>query len=450
MKPGKTKPLAWPAANVEMWPIGRVKPYQRNARRHPPEQIQTLRASIREFGVTTAVLVDEDGVLIYGHGRHQAMKEEGIDPVPVMVARGWSEAKKRAYRLADNKIAEGAEWNDDILRLEVMDLKAENFDFAGIGFDDVDLAAILDVTDGETDPEEIPEAPKRPYVRAGDLWVLGRHRLLCGDSTKAEDVERVLNDARPHLMVTDPPYGVDYDPDWRNRAARHSPGMGNRKIGAGAVGRVSNDDRADWREAWSLFAGDVAYVWHAGRFTSTVQNSLEVAGLECIYQIIWGKPRFVIGRGDYHWQHEPCWYAVRKGKNHRWAGDRAQTTLWQLEHHKNDTGHGTQKPIECMKRPIENNSKPGDGVYEPFCGSGTTIIAAEMTGRVCYALELDPAYVQVAVERWAAFSGQIPTCEGKTPEQIRKGRRTLSAPRDSGKPAAAKRRTRDARVPPGP
>lgn len=189
----------------------------------------------------------------------------------------------------------------------------------------------------------------------------GGHRLLCGDATVATDVERVLGGVEPHLMVTDPPYGVDYDPNWRNEAARASPGMGNRAIGAGAVGKVENDNRADWREAWALFAGDVAYVWHGGLYAHTVAESLEAAGFklrsQIISQIIWDKTRLVIGRGDYHWQHEPCWYAVRKTGHD--SGDRKQTTIWQIQHLKSETGHSTQKPVECMRRPIENNPSPG-------------------------------------------------------------------------------------------
>ena len=183
-------------------------------------------------------------------------------------------------------------------------------------------------------------------------------------------------------MVTDPPYGVEYDPNWRNEAARSSEGMGNRALGAGAVGKVMNDGRADWREAWALFPGDVAYVWHAGLYAHIVAESLAACDFVLRSQIIWDKTRLVIGRGDYHWHHEPCSYAVRKGARGHWAGDRKQTTIWPIVHTKSETGHGTQKPVECMKRPIENNSKPGDAVYEPFSGSGTTIIVELSEGAV--------------------------------------------------------------------
>ena len=204
-------------------------------------------------------------------------------------------------------------------------------------------------------------------------------------------------------MVTDPPYGVEYDADWRNKATRAD----GSPIGASALGEVLNDDRADWREAWALFPGDVAYVWHAGSRSHVVADSLVACGFNLYSLIVWGKNTLVIGRGHYHPKHEPCWYAVRKGKTGHWQGDRKQTTLWEIDKpQKSETGHSTQKPIECMKRPIENNSKPGDGVYEPFSGSGTTIIAAEQTGRRCYAMELSPNYVDVAVRRWQNFTGK--------------------------------------------
>lgn len=222
---------------------------------------------------------------------------------------------------------------------------------------------------------------------------------MCGDSTDADTVARALDGVRPHLMVTDPPYGVQYDPAWRNRA-----GLGATQ----RVGRVENDDRADWREAWALFPGDVAYVWHGALHAGTVADSLAAAGFQVRAQVIWAKDRLVLGRGHYHWQHEPCWYAVRdKGTGH-WAGDRKQTTLWSIASRAQDadTVHGTQKPVECMRRPMENNSSPGQAVWEPFSGSGTTIIAAEQCGRVCRAIELSPAYVDVAVLRWQAFTGQ--------------------------------------------
>jgi DNA modification methylase len=238
----------------------------------------------------------------------------------------------------------------------------------------------------------------------------GRHRLLCGDSTVAGDVGKVLGSVKPHLMVTDPPYGVDYDPAWRADANKWK---GSKvKIGAKAMGRVSNDHVANWTKAWELFPGDVAYVWHGGLRSVEQAQGLEQAGFVIRSQSIWDKTRLVISRGDYHWQHEACWYAVRKGKRGHWNGSRTESTVWAIQKSQaSETGHGTQKPVECMKRPIENNSSIGQAIYEPFCGSGTTIMAAEITGRTCHAIELMGEYVDVAVQRWQAFTGETARLE---------------------------------------
>lgn len=211
-------------------------------------------------------------------------------------------------------------------------------------------------------------------------------------------------------MVTDPPYGVEYDADWRNHAMRSSGAA----VGGRAIGKVSNDDNADWREAWALFPGEVMYVWHAGQKAHIVAESLEVMDFEIRAQIIWAKNNIVISRGHYHPKHEPCWYAVRKGGTGHWSGDRKQATVWNIDKPlKSETGHSTQKPVECMRRPIENNSNPGQVVYDPFLGSGTTMIAAESTGRFCYGLELSPAYCDVIVKRWEEYTGKKAELEQK-------------------------------------
>ena len=244
---------------------------------------------------------------------------------------------------------------------------------------------------------------------------MGNHRLICGDSTRPDVVANVLNGVKPHLMTTDPPYGVSYDPKWRAEAGVNS----NRS----KLGAVANDDRADWSEAWALFPGNIVYVWHGGLHSATVQQSLESCGFKIRSQIIWAKDRFALSRGDYHWQHEPCWYAVKGTGN--WHGDRSQCTLWEIKS-REDSGHGhsTQKPVECMRRPIRNNSSPGQAVYEPFSGSGTTIIAAEMEGRHCYAIELNPVYVDVAIARWQEFTGKQANLatDGRTFAEVAAGR----------------------------
>ncbi len=386
-------------------PIGDLIPYARNARTHDEAQVALIAGSIREFGFVNPVLVDGANGIIAGHGRVMAARKLGLATVPVIELGYLSEAQKRALVLADNKLGERAGWDAEMLALEVGDLQSLGIDMADLGFTGRELDDLL--RDNGVDPreDEVPPLPEVPVSRLGDLWVLGRHRLICGDATDVATVHRLNGTVRPHLMVTDPPYGVSYDPDWRNRA-----GASETK----RTGKVLNDDRADWREAWALFPGEVAYVWHGALHAAKVAESLDVSGFNIRAQIIWAKERLVLSRGHYHWQHEPCWYAVKdSGKGH-WSGDRKQTTLWSIPSGQQDseTVHGTQKPVECMRRPILNNSSPGQVVYEPFLGSGTSLIAAETTGRICHAVELDPAYVDVAVQRWEMFIGKEAVLEG--------------------------------------
>lgn len=415
---------AWPADKVERRPVAELIPYARNARTHSDAQVAQIAASIKEWGWTSPILVDEAGSIIAGHGRVMAARKLGLPDVPVMVATGWSEAQKKAYVLADNQLALNAGWDMDLLKVEVGDLNLEGFDLSLIGFDDKLLGDLLaEPTDGLTDPDAAPEPPAVPVTALGDVWVLGNHRIICGSSTEADTVAKLLGLVKPNLMVTDPPYGVEYDANWRNEAQRGS----GKKIRGRAVGKVLNDDKADWRDAWALFPGDVAYVWHAGLYAGTVADSLVACDFKLRSQIIWAKSYFAIGRGDYHWHHEPCWYAVREKATGHYVGDRKQTTLWKIDKpQKSETGHSTQKPIECMQRPIENNSSPGQAIYEPFSGSGTTIIAGETTGRHVYAIELNPAYVDVAVVRWQNFTGQkaVHEATGKTYDEMKHGPQT--------------------------
>ena len=414
----------WPADKVERRAVASLVPYARNARTHSPDQVDQIAASIREFGWTIPVLVDEDGTLIAGHGRVMAAKKLGISDVPVMVAEGWSEAQRKAYVLADNKLALNAGWDNELLRVELEGLKELDFDISLTGFSGDELVSILaEKTEGLTDPDQTPEPPAEPVTVLGDVWQLGNHRIICGDSTDADCIGKLLGSVKPHLMVTDPPYGVNYDATWRGKA-------GHANLGKNRTGIVENDGRADWREAWALFPGNIAYIWHGGLMAGIVAESLAACDFELRSQIIWNKSVMVMGRGDYHWKHEPCWYAVKGTGN--WEGDRKQTTVWDFASplhimsgsKETKTPHPTQKPVECMKRPIENNSSPGQAVYEPFSGSGTTIIAGEMTGRHIYACELNPAYVDVAVTRWQDFTGQEAVLEstGQTFSEAKSGR----------------------------
>ena len=398
----------WPADRLERWPIERLIPYANNARLHSEADLDKLAAAIRKWGWTTPVLVDEEGNLLAGHGRIAAAPRAGVTSIPVIVARGWSEEEKRAYRLADNQLAARASWDFEQLRNELQELGFTGFDVGLIGFEPDQLDTILAGlgSSGLTDPDSVPEVPDQPVTRLGDIWLLGDHRVGCGDSTSAADVAQVLAGSEPHLMVADPPYGVSYEPSWRARRSLSS--------GKLAQGKVLNDDRADWRDAYAQFPGDVAYVWHGALHGDVAAADLTACGLQLRAQIIWAKQHFTLGRGDYHWKHETCWYAVRAGKASHWRGDRTQTTVWEIANNnpfgnrqrEQTWGHGTQKPVECMRRPIANNSRPGQAIYDPFLGSGTSLIAAEMTGRVCYGLELNPAYVDVIVRRWELFTGR--------------------------------------------
>jgi DNA modification methylase len=370
-------------------------------------------ASFRRFGQQIPLVVDKSNVVRVGNCRLEAAKQLGWDTIQI-VRTDLTSSEAIAYAIADNRTAELAEWDDDVLAAQLNGLLAEDEELlASAGFTDEELEELLGDIDGvdpaEITEDEVPEPPVDPITKPGDLWILGEHRVLCGDSTKAEDVARLLGDQVPFIMVTDPPYGVEYDPEWRNEAKRPDGSA----YGAKRTGVVINDEIADWTDAYKLFPGHVAYVWHAGRFAADLVVNLRGAAFDVRSQIIWCKPRFVISRGHYHWQHEPCWYAVRKGGSAKWCGDRSQSTRWDIpiKDGGEDTNHGTQKPVECMARPIRNHGKECDDVYDPFLGSGTTLIAAEQLGRKCYGMEISPQYCDVIVKRWETLTGQKATLQ---------------------------------------
>jgi DNA modification methylase len=390
------------ALRLESWPVDRLIPSARNARTHSPAQVAEIAGSIRAFGFSNPILVSSEGDIIAGHGRLAAARQLGLHEVPVIVLSDLSELQRRQLLLADNRIALNAGWDLAMLRLELKDLSVLGADLAALGFTTQELAQALAPLRGTglTDEDEIPELSENAVTRIGDIWCAGPHRIACGDCTDAKAVSALLAGITPNLMVTDPPYGVDYDPAWRHRSSL------NRSV---RRAKIRNDTQADWEAAWAHFRGDIAYVWHGALHATTVAESLRRQGFDIRAQIIWAKERLVLGRGDYHWQHEPCWYAVRT--TGQWTGDRKQTTLWQIPSGNQDcdTSHSTQKPVECMRRPLQNNSSADQAVYDPFLGSGTTVIAAETTGRVCLAMELEPAFVDVAVRRWDAFTGKKAT-----------------------------------------
>lgn len=394
----KKKPEPKSSSKVErkMMPISKLIPADYNPREIDDEALDGLTNNIEKFGLVQEVIVNKRHgmTIVGGHQRIKALLSLKKKEVPVCIV-DLSKADEKRLNMSLNNPHIAGRFTDELQEL-LREVQGDDLEL----FNDIRLDLLLEPPKPEdiVDPPT-PEVPKNPITKLGDIWVLGRHRLICGDSTSKTVVEKLLAGKKPFMMVTDPPYGVDYDPKWRNEADG-----GNRKN----IGKVANDDRMDWTKAWELFTGDVAYVWHADRFASDVFLSLQATKLMVRAQLIWKKGRFALSRGHYHWGHEPCWYSVRKGKTSRWCGDHKQSTVWEIDSNKEDadTIHATQKPVECMARPIRNHGKAGDIVYEPFCGSGSTLIAAEQLDRACYAIELDPGYCDVIVQRFEQFTGE--------------------------------------------
>lgn len=378
-----------------------------NARKHGESDVAAIAASLDKFSQQTPIVITSDNVVIKGNGTLMAAMKLGWTHVEA-IRTNLTGQQITAYAIADNRTSDLSEFDNEKL-LELLQGLDEQSLIDACGFDEMAMAELLQEVEylqpkPEIVEDEIPEPPVDPITKPGDLWLLGRHRVLCGDSTKAEDVGRLMDGAKPFLMVTDPPYGVNLDQSWRDAA------LGAKAMGPGNASKVANDERADWTEAWALFPGDVAYVWHADRFTNVVMQSLRNVGIEPSQQIIWNKSVMIMGRSDYHFKHEPCWYAVRKGRTHGWTGDRKQTTIIDAAppNHimggskEEKTPHPTQKPVACMFELMKNHA--GD-VYDPFCGSGTTLIAAEQLGRTCYGMEISPQYVDVICSRWENLTG---------------------------------------------
>jgi len=426
---------------IEHWPLSRLIPYTRNPRIHSDVQIAQIAASIAEFGFLNPILVDTNAGIIAGHGRLLAARKLQLEQVPVIVLDHLTEAQKRAFILADNRLTENAGWDEEALSLELRELSEADFDLDLTGFSPGEIDALLAIPDEER-ANAAPPLPENPVSRAGDLWLCGKHRVLCGDATSAEDVARLLGECKPVLMVTDPPYGIEVDSEWRDRAGLNSCGpaeasyMKHRTEGHTET-TISGDTRADWSEAFELVPSlEVAYVWHASKFTREVLDGLLRIGFLHHQQIIWDKGRTVLTRTLYWFQHEPCWF-VRK-KNAPWYGKAGEnSTIWASPSPKFIMGgsdetkfdHPTQKPVELMRRPILNHLKRGELVYDPFLGSGTTLAAAELTERACVGIELDPKYVDVIVQRWQTLAGKKATLDGDGGafEEIAEERRKAAA-----------------------
>jgi len=410
---------------IEIWPIDRLIFYIRNPRQND-QAVDRMCASIREFGFKIPCLVRSDGEVVDGHLRLKAARKLGISEVPVIVCDEWSPAQVKAFRLMVNRSVTWADWDEELLALELQEIQGLDFDLSLTGFEVGEIDALLGLTTDEETANAVPALPEVATARVGDLWLLGEHRLLCGDATSADAVGRLLGERKPRLMVTDPPYGIELDSEWRDRAGLNGCGPAessprkSRTVGHRQT-TICGDTRADWSEAFALAPSlEVAYVWHASKFTREVLDGLLRIGFLHHQQIIWNKGRTVLTRTHYWFAHEPCWYVRRK--NAPWYGKAGEnSTIWDSPSPKFIRGgsdeakfdHPTQKPVELMRRPILNHLRRGEWVFDPFLGSGTTLAAAELTERVCCGLELDPKYVDVIIQRWQQLTGKKARLDGE-------------------------------------
>ncbi len=389
--------------NLQEIQIKNLKNHPKNPRQIAKESFERLGNMIEKFGLIDKPIVNKDLTLIGGHQRIRILKKKKIKSVECWVAEEQLSDEDIDELCIGLNLHQGA-WDYDLLanNFEVIDLLKYGFSEEQLLGDAKEAENIAELLSGDEEEEIEIGKESEAITVLGDIYELGDHLLICGDSTDPNTVDRVLEGKEVILMVTDPPYGVNYDASWRKKA-----GKGRR-----AIGKVTNDHQADWRITYSLFKGSIAYVWHGDKHSALVARNLEDCEYEIVGQIIWYKQHFALSMGDYHWKHEPCWYAVKKGHNHNWKGDRKQTTVWEIASlncfgkNKNEderTPHSTQKPLECMGRPIQNHTEKGEWVYDPFLGSGTTLIAAEKMGRKCAGIELSPAHCDTIVRRFIKF-----------------------------------------------
>ena len=382
---------------MQLVPISKLVPYVNNARTHSPEQIKKLRSSLREFGFINPVIIDRDYGVIAGHGRILAAKEEGIREVPCVFADHLTEAQKKAYIIADNRMAMDAGWDEELLRVEIESLQGMDFDPLLTGFDEKELAALFDDgAEAKDDDFDVDEELEKPvFSKTGDVWTLGRHRLVCGDSTKAETYEILMQGKKANLVVTDPPYNVNYE---------------------GTAGKIKNDNMAAEKfyqfllDAFTnmekVMAEDASiYVFHADTEGLNFRRAFSDAGFYLSGCCIWKKPSLVLGRSPYQWQHEPVLYGWKKNGKHQWYSDRKQTTIWEFEKPRKNADHPTMKPIPLLAYPITNSSMSNTLILDPFGGSGSTLIACEQTDRSCCTIELDEKYCDVIVKRYVELKG---------------------------------------------
>jgi len=401
---------SWFADKIEHWPTAKLLPYARNARTHSEAQIAQIAASIVEFGFTNPILAGSDGVIVAGHGRLAAAQKLGLDSVPVVVLDHLTQTQRRALVIADNRIAENAGWDDAMLRIELAALSEDDFDVALTGFDADALADLMAGEEpdheGQSDEDEVPELAETPISRPGDVWIMGQHRLLCGDSTVAESYDHLLQGEQVDMVFTDPPYNVNYANSAKDKMRGTERAILNDNLGDGFYDFLL----AALTPTVAHCRGGI-YVAMSSSELDVLQAAFRAAGGKWSTFVIWAKNSFTMGRADYQRQYEPILYGWREGAKRHWCGARDQGDVWAIKKpHKNDL-HPTMKPVELVERAIRNSSRPGDVVLDPFGGSGTTLIAAEKSGRTARLIELDPKYVDVIVRRWQEWTGQKATSE---------------------------------------
>jgi len=392
------------AEKIEQWAIDKLIPYARNSRTHSDAQVAQIAASIKEFGFTNPVLIDGEGGIIAGHGRVIAARKLGLSEVPCIRLEHLTEAQKRAYVIADNRLALNSGWDTEMLKVEFADLQELGFDLELTGFDLDEIKELLAPvgTEGLTDPDDAPPLPETPRTVPGDIWVMGKHRLLCGDSTSMDDLAKLCEGQLVDMWLTDPPYNVAYEGKTKDALKIKNDEMGDDQF------------RQFLRDAYTaadtvMKPGAVFYIWHADSEGYNFRGAAKDAGWTVRQCLIWEKSSMVMGRQDYHWKHEPCLYGWKEGAGHLWAADRKQTTILEFDKPSRNGEHPTMKPVALFEYQMLNNTKGGDIVLDSFGGSGTTLVAAEKNGRIAYLMELDPKYCDVIVKRWQNFTGKIAT-----------------------------------------
>lgn len=405
------------AVASEWWPLERILPYPKNARKIPQKAIDKVALSIQQFGWRQPIVVDSKGVIVVGHVRKLAAAQLKLAVAPVHVGRDLTPEQIRAYRLMDNRSHDEATWDMDTLRAELAEMKALNFELGNTGFDMSEINGLLN-SEGLTDPDEVPEVPIAAVSKLGDVWLLGHHRLVCGDSTGREPMEQLMKGHRADLVFTDPPYNVDYEGYTDEKLKLEGdkmPAAQFKRFLEATFARV----RSNVKDGASL------YICHAAMRQREFQDAIEAGGFRMRCQIIWTKNTFAWGHARYKWQHEPIFYCHVAGQKDPWYGDKSQSTVWHENKPSANRLHPTMKPVELMERAITNSSKAGDLLLDPFGGSGSTLIACERKGLRCYVAEMDPRYVDVIIARWEQYTGKFATLEGDGSmfEAVKHGRR---------------------------